>query len=60
VYELMTADDTIGGLIHNHAAESELWAAAKAKGMRTMREDGERLVKAGITSLEEVMRATRD
>ena len=60
VYELMTADDTIRGLIHNHAAESELWTAAKAKGMRTMREDGERLVKAGITSLEEVMRATRD
>ena len=60
VYELMTADDTLRGLIHNHAAESELWAAAKAKGMRTMREDGERLVAEGVTSLEEVLRATRD
>ncbi|MBB5203272.1 general secretion pathway protein E [Inhella inkyongensis] len=60
VYELMSADDTLRGLIHNHAAESELWAAAKAKGMRSMREDGERLVAEGVTSLEEVLRATRD
>ncbi len=60
VYELMVADDAIRGLIHNRAAESELWAAARAKGMHSMREDGERLVKAGVTSLEEVLRATRD
>ncbi|MBN8506793.1 MAG: type II secretion system ATPase GspE [Burkholderiales bacterium] len=60
VYELMAADDTVRGLIHNRAPESELWAAARAKGMRSMREDGERLVREGITSLEEVLRATRD
>jgi general secretion pathway protein E len=28
--------------------------------MRTMREDGERLVAEGVTSLEEVVRVTRD
>jgi general secretion pathway protein E len=60
VYELMAADDTVRSLIHNRAAESELWAAARAKGMRSMREDGERLVREGVTSLEEVLRATRD
>ncbi|MBH9552405.1 type II secretion system ATPase GspE [Inhella gelatinilytica] len=60
VYELMVADDQVRTLIHNQASESELWAAARAKGMHSMREDGERLVRAGITSLEEVMRATRD
>ena len=30
------------------------------QGLRTMREDGERLVAEGITSLEEVLRVTRD
>jgi general secretion pathway protein E len=34
--------------------------AAAANGMRSMREDGERLVAEGITSLEEVVRVTRD
>ena len=31
-----------------------------AGGLRSMREDGDRLVAAGITSLEEVLRVTRD
>jgi general secretion pathway protein E len=35
-------------------------AAARAGGLRSMREDGERLVREGITSLEEVIRVTRD
>jgi general secretion pathway protein E len=60
VYELMVADDEVRGLIHNRAAEHDLFLAAEAGGLRTMREDGERLVQAGITSLEEVMRVTRD
>ncbi|HET7864333.1 MAG TPA: type II secretion system ATPase GspE [Burkholderiaceae bacterium] len=60
VYELMVADEKINALIHNRAAESELSAAAERGGMTTMRADGERLVSAGITSLEEVLRVTRD
>ncbi len=47
-------------LIHNRAPEHELVAAARACGLRSMREDGERLVREGITSLEEVIRVTRD
>lgn len=35
-------------------------AAAEAAGLRSMREDGERLVAQGITSPEEVLRVTRD
>jgi general secretion pathway protein E len=35
-------------------------AAAQKGGLRSMREDGERLVSAGLTSLEEVIRVTRD
>jgi general secretion pathway protein E len=60
VYELMVADEAVRGLIHNRAAESELQAAAAANGLRSMREDGERLIQAGITSLEEVLRVTRE
>jgi general secretion pathway protein E len=60
VYELLVVDDTIQGLIHGRAAEQELVKAAAANGMRSMREDGERLVAEGITSLEEVVRVTRD
>ncbi|MBU3740408.1 MAG: type II secretion system protein GspE, partial [Rhodoferax sp.] len=60
VFELLVADERIRGLVHDAAAESDIRAAALAGGMRLMREDGERLVLAGITSREELIRVTRD
>ena len=60
VYELMTVDEKISALIHSRAAESQLFVAAEAAGLRSMREDGERLVVQGVTSAEEVMRVTRE
>jgi general secretion pathway protein E len=60
VYELMVADEKVRALIHNHAAESQLFVAAEAAGLRSMREDGQRLIDEGITSPEEVMSVTRD
>lgn len=60
IFELMLADEKMRGLIHNRAAEAEIRAAALAGGMRLMRDDGERLVREGITSREEVLRVTRD
>jgi general secretion pathway protein E len=60
IFELMTADEKTRTLIHNRAGEQELRATALASGMRLMREDGERLVREGITSREEVLRVTRD
>jgi general secretion pathway protein E len=60
VYELMVADDPLRALIHNRASEKELFDSARAAGYRTMREDGERLVAAGVTSLEELLRVTRE
>jgi general secretion pathway protein E len=60
VYELMTADDKVRALIHNRAAESQLFVAAEAAGLKPMREDGERLVAEGVTSPEEVLRVTRE
>jgi general secretion pathway protein E len=60
IFELLQVDDAMRALIHHRAAESEVRSAAFAGGMRAMREDGERLVREGVTSLEEVIRVTRD
>jgi general secretion pathway protein E len=60
VYELMSVDDKLRSLIHAQVSEGELFTAASALGMRPMREDGQRLLDAGITSLEEVLRVTPD
>jgi general secretion pathway protein E len=60
IYELMVADDAVRALIHNRAPESELLAAAGAAGLRSMRDDGQRLIDQGITSAEEVLSVTRD
>jgi general secretion pathway protein E len=60
IYELMVVDDKVSALIHSRAAESQLFVAAEAAGLRPMRADGERLVEQGLTSAEEVMRVTRE
>ena len=60
VYELMMVDDSIRSLIHGRASEAQIFVAAENSGLRSMREDGERLVAEGVTSAEEVMRVTRE
>ncbi|GHC75172.1 type II secretion system protein GspE [Pseudorhodoferax aquiterrae] len=60
VFELLVADDAIRAQVHNRASEADIRAAAQRNGMLLMREDGERLVAAGITSREELLRVTRD
>ncbi|MEN8518146.1 ATPase, T2SS/T4P/T4SS family, partial [Burkholderia sp. RS02] len=58
VYELLLVDDTIRSLIHRNAADAEILATSRAEGMRTLRDDAERWLTAGATSLEEVLRVT--
>ncbi|APW36806.1 type II secretion system protein GspE [Rhodoferax koreense] len=60
VFELLVTDDAIRAQIHNRTSEADIRDAALKAGMTLMREDGERLVRAGITSREELMRVTRD
>jgi general secretion pathway protein E len=60
IYELATVNDELRGLIHNSASEDELREAARRNGFRSMREDGQRWVQTGVTSADEVIRATRD
>ena len=60
IFELLVANDAIRAQIHSQAAEADIRASAQAQGMVLMREDGQRLVKAGITSAAELLRVTRD
>ncbi|NIC42239.1 type II secretion system ATPase GspE [Aquabacterium sp. A08] len=60
IHELLVADDALRALVHNQAAEAEVRAAALAGGTVLMRDDGERLVRDGTTSREELLRVTRD
>ncbi|MEY4712990.1 MAG: putative ral secretion pathway protein (Type traffic warden ATPase), component of type [Pseudomonadota bacterium] len=60
VFELMTADGVVRDLIHNRASEAQIRESAISTGMTLMQSDGERLVREGITSREELLRVTRD
>lgn len=60
IYELLVNSPEITKHIHSHSSEAEIKEIAITQGMTLMREDGERLVQAGITSREELIRVTRD
>ncbi len=60
IYELLTVDDGLRHLIHDHVAEQDLRQYALHHGMRGLRQDGLRLVTMGVTSLEELLRVTRE
>lgn len=60
IYELLTVNETIRSLIHDGQSEAEIAVTASQAGMKTLREDGMRWVESGVTSLEEVIRVTRD
>ena len=59
IFELMEIDEEIRKGILSNADSSSLARAARARGMRTLTEDGWRKVLAGITTPEEVMRVTQ-
>jgi general secretion pathway protein E len=60
IFELLVADEAVQSLIHSRAPESQIFVAAERGGLRSMREDGERLVKAGVSSRAELLRVTRE
>ncbi len=60
IYELLTVDDEMRLLIHNGANEADIRRVAERHGMAAMRSDAMRWVSAGVTSLEEVLRVTRE
>jgi general secretion pathway protein E len=60
IYELLVIDEEAKALIHGAGSEQRLRAHAAQRGMRGLRQDGLRWVFAGVTSLEEVIRVTRE
>jgi general secretion pathway protein E len=60
ISELMAITDAIRPLVLRHAEARELQAEAIRGGMQTMYAYGMRKVLAGITTIEEVIRVTRD
>ncbi len=60
VYELLPTTDQIRAQIHQKASEAEIRAIARADGMLIMREDGERWLRQGVTTREELLRVTKE
>jgi type IV pilus assembly protein PilB len=58
IYSVMTMSERIKEMAVAHASEAEIAATARDEGMLTLREDGLTKVRAGLTSLEEVVRVT--
>jgi general secretion pathway protein E len=60
IIEMMPMTDGIRSLIMRHSTAGDLRAAAIAEGMETMFENGLRKSLAGVTTIEEVLRVTRE
>lgn len=60
IHELFVIDDEIRRIIHEGGNEQAMREAARRRGMRTMREDGQRWVDSDVTTPEEILRVTRD
>ena len=60
IYELLTVNAPLAQLIHAAAPEASLREHACQTGLRLLREDGVRHLADGTSSLEELLRVTRD
>ncbi len=58
LYELMVMNDDISHKIMERAPSPQLVAVARAAGMRLLREDGWEKVRAGVTTVDEVVMCT--
>ena len=58
IFEWMDTDEEIRQLILKSASTDQIRAAARKGGMRTLAEDGWRMVANGITTVEEVLSVT--
>ncbi len=59
IYELFVINEEFKQLIVDKASANILKKTARRSGMRTLRDDGWTKVRAGMTSIEEVMRVTQ-
>ena len=59
IYELLVVNEELRPLILNRSAASTIAQKAVAQGMRTLRHDGWKKVREGVTTVEEVLRVTQ-
>ncbi len=59
IYELLILNEAIRPLVMNRAPASTIAQRAIEEGMRTLRTDGWNKVRAGLTTIEEVLRVTQ-
>jgi len=60
VYELLVSNDEIRDLATQRIASNKIKQAAVSAGMRTLRDDGWQKVVDGVTTIDEVLRVTKD
>jgi len=60
IFEWMDLDNDLRQLVLKNVSSGEIAAAARRGGLRTLSEDGWRLVRQGISTPEEVLRVTKD
>jgi general secretion pathway protein E len=60
ICELLEVDQAMQALIHEAASEARMRELAQRNGFKNMREDAQRWLQAGSTSVDEVVRVTRD
>lgn len=60
IYELLIPDEEIRRLIITRAPLDAIKKEALAKGLTTLKEDGIKKIKEGLTTVEEVLRVTQD
>ncbi|MBI4360005.1 MAG: type II/IV secretion system protein [Candidatus Jacksonbacteria bacterium] len=60
IYEILEVTETVQKLIISKASTSEIMTAARSGGMTTMFEDGLIKAKNGVTTLEEILRVTKE
>jgi len=59
IFEWMDSNNEIRRMILKNCSSGEIREAARRSGMRGLAEDGWRLVRAGVTTPEEVLRVTK-
>ncbi len=59
IYELLVVTETVRPLIMNRSPATTIAQRAMEAGMRTLRMDGWNKVRAGVTTIEEVLRVTQ-
>ena len=60
IFEIMPIDDSIRDLVLRLASAGEIRKVAVENGMTSLRTDGWRMIREGMTTLEEVLRVTKD